>query len=446
MAWDTAGNLYVADPGNHRIQKFGPDRQFLTAWGSEGLPDGQPLVVEDLAVDARGRLYATDFVRSSQVLVFDGDGQLLRSWGVYGVDEGQLMNTGGIAIDTAGNVWVADYGSHRAQKFSPEGALLTAVGGFGRGEGKLDGPGDLTTDDQGNVYVADNGNSRVQVFDGDGRFLAEWGGAGNGDSELTAPTYIVMDNAGQIYVGEDTGRVLAFRLQRPPAGSAIASSVGPAIETLLDATVEDLPPGDADIWVERWRFRPGPATFTQDPLGEPQVLAVETGTLIGTFGGTERTLAAGDQLLVPAGQAVTLRNSGEDEAAVILVTFPSITFVTPRWDPLAVIAEDPIPNFTATLPDGTARVVVERVTVPPGSTLPPETAAELSRIGLTAGRFGVTVEGEKLPTLWESGRERVLVAGSWLPHFAPGTRMMLRNADEEPAVLYRVTITPLDRE
>ena len=98
VAWDAAGNLYVADPGNHRIQKFGPDRQFLTAWGSEGLPDGQPLVVEDLAVDARGRLYATDFVRSSQVLVFDGDGQLLRSWGVYGVDEGQLMNTGGIAM------------------------------------------------------------------------------------------------------------------------------------------------------------------------------------------------------------------------------------------------------------------------------------------------------------------------------------------------------------
>ena len=28
--------FYVADPGNHRIQKFGPDRRFLTAWGSEG--------------------------------------------------------------------------------------------------------------------------------------------------------------------------------------------------------------------------------------------------------------------------------------------------------------------------------------------------------------------------------------------------------------------------
>ena len=148
---------------------------------------------------------------------------------------------------------------------------------------------------------------------------------------------------------------------------------------------------------------------------------------------------------MPAGQAVTLRNSGEDEAAVILVTFPSITFVTPR-ESLGGHRRGSDPEFTATLPDGTARVVVERVTVPPGSTLPPETAAELSRIGLTAGRFGVTVEGEKLPTLWESGRERVLVAGSWLPHFAPGTRMMLRNADEEPAVLYRVTITPLDRE
>ena len=40
IAFAPDGTFYVADTGNHRIQKFGPDRGFLTAWGSEGRSPG----------------------------------------------------------------------------------------------------------------------------------------------------------------------------------------------------------------------------------------------------------------------------------------------------------------------------------------------------------------------------------------------------------------------
>ena len=36
LAFDGDGNFYVLDAGNHRVQKFGSDRSFLLAWGSEG--------------------------------------------------------------------------------------------------------------------------------------------------------------------------------------------------------------------------------------------------------------------------------------------------------------------------------------------------------------------------------------------------------------------------
>src|SRR5439155_3914247 len=41
VATDGSGNVYVADAGNHRIQKFDANGTFLTAWGSPGSGDGQ---------------------------------------------------------------------------------------------------------------------------------------------------------------------------------------------------------------------------------------------------------------------------------------------------------------------------------------------------------------------------------------------------------------------
>ena len=60
IAFDAAGNFYVVDTGNYRIQKFGPDRRFLTAWGEKGKEDGQFYGVTDIAVDRQGRVYVVD--------------------------------------------------------------------------------------------------------------------------------------------------------------------------------------------------------------------------------------------------------------------------------------------------------------------------------------------------------------------------------------------------
>ena len=58
--YDGSGNVYVADSGNHRIQKFSSSGGFLAKWGTKGSGDGQFNFPEGVAVDGSGNVYVTD--------------------------------------------------------------------------------------------------------------------------------------------------------------------------------------------------------------------------------------------------------------------------------------------------------------------------------------------------------------------------------------------------
>ena len=60
LAVDGAGNIYVADRGNHRIQKLAPDGAPLAQWGSEGSDPGQFKSPSGIAVDGAGNVYVAD--------------------------------------------------------------------------------------------------------------------------------------------------------------------------------------------------------------------------------------------------------------------------------------------------------------------------------------------------------------------------------------------------
>lgn len=217
VAFDDAGNLYVLDPGNVRIQKFDPDLHFLTAWGSKGHDDGQFLDLIDVAVDARGRVYVLDTSRED-VQVFDGDGQFLSRWGGGGTQEGQLRAPSGLTVTTDGNILIADTGNHRVQMFTPEGRVLTTWGGLDTEPRHFRTPADVAIDGQGRIYVTDVANNRVHILDGQGQVLAAWGEAGSDPGQFLSPTGIVLDTDGHVYVAErGNHRVQAFQLL-PPFG------------------------------------------------------------------------------------------------------------------------------------------------------------------------------------------------------------------------------------
>lgn len=95
VAWDKAGNIYVADGigTNNRIAKFDKDGKFLTHWGQTGKGPGQFEGVKGLALDAQGNVYAADF-GNKRIQVFDGEGKFLREFANVGTPLALCMTRG----------------------------------------------------------------------------------------------------------------------------------------------------------------------------------------------------------------------------------------------------------------------------------------------------------------------------------------------------------------
>ena len=140
MALDGAGNLYIADSGNHRIRRVDTSGTITTIAG----------VGKGTFSDSPGPATAA-----------------------------VLYIPLGLALDGAGNLYIADAGHHHIRRMDPEGILTTiagtrnilgyAYGGYNGDSGpalevQLDAPKGLAVDGAGRIYVADSHNHLIRVL------------------------------------------------------------------------------------------------------------------------------------------------------------------------------------------------------------------------------------------------------------------------------------------
>ena len=182
VAADVAGNVYVADPRDHRIRK----------------------------IDAMG-----------MISTLAGSGERGYSGDAGPAAEARLDHPEGVAVDTAGNVYVADSANHRIRRIDATGMITTLAGSGERGysgdarsaaEARLAYPADVAADASGNVYVADSWNHCVRKIDGEGmittlagRGFPGYSGDGGQASRafLANPTAVAVDASGNVYVADN---------------------------------------------------------------------------------------------------------------------------------------------------------------------------------------------------------------------------------------------------
>lgn len=227
VAFDAAGNLYIADAGHHVVREVdlagvitivaGTGEQ---GFGGDGGPASSALLDSPtgVVVGPSGDLYIADThnhrirkVTGGVIATIAGTGTRGFSGDGATATATMLDQPTAIAIDTAGNVYIADTNNHRIREIS--GTTITTVAGDGSqiysGDGGLataaglDSPNGVALDATFNLYIGDTHNQRVRV--------------------VTAATGVISTLAGTGIKGFADGTASAANLARP-RGVAVDSS------------------------------------------------------------------------------------------------------------------------------------------------------------------------------------------------------------------------------
>lgn len=195
VAFDAAGNLYVADSSNNRVRRVTP--------GVDGKVTG-----------------AADEIIST----FAGNGSANFSGDGFAAMDSAVNQPGGAAVDNAGNLFFSDFGNRRVRRVDAVTGIISTYAGNGvsgfSGDGglatsaALNAPLSIGFDSANNLYIPDNNNQRIRRVDAAtgvittvaGNGLQGFGGDGGPATDpsvrLNFPQKVIVDSLGNLYFSD----------------------------------------------------------------------------------------------------------------------------------------------------------------------------------------------------------------------------------------------------
>lgn len=161
------GSFYVSDGyGNSRVVKFDSAGHYLMEWGEPGSDEGQFNIPHAIDLDSAGNVYVADR-GNRRVQQFDATGRFLGLWtdssmaDLYSVTIDRSRNTA-VAVDwlkrdtviMGSDVWLLDSDGHTAEHFGRSGGYTGSVCRYH----------DVCVDAEGSIYVGDILGDRLQKF------------------------------------------------------------------------------------------------------------------------------------------------------------------------------------------------------------------------------------------------------------------------------------------
>lgn len=198
---DNFGDIYVADQQNHRVQKWDSTGTYngwigggVDGWqtGTAPAPGAESRSFKwpmDVAVDSNGNIYVAD-TGNWRIQKWDSSGNFIgwigggnNGWQTGtapasdGTGFGEFKEVFGVSLDTSGNIYIANGGSHVIYKWNASGNAIGWIGNgqygwqsgdvtgtFGHTLGYFEFPADMAVGPDGKLYIADTYHLRIQKW------------------------------------------------------------------------------------------------------------------------------------------------------------------------------------------------------------------------------------------------------------------------------------------
>ncbi len=345
LAFDSAGNLYIADTNDNVIREVSTAGVISTVAGngSQGYAGDGGAATSALlnaptgvAVDASGNLYIADTLNNRIREVSGGTITTIAGTGAAGFsgDGGPataaaLSQPAAVAIDAQGDIYIADTNNNRIREIT--GATINTVAGNGvqsfSGDGgaatsaALDMPAGVAVDASGNLYIADTQNNRVrEVSGGTIATIAGSGTAGyNGDgsalsTELASPGGLYVDSSGNVYLADSGNNLI-----RVISGGNVTTIAGNGAQGFIGNANS---PASAPLNAPEAVAIEGSAVFFSDTLND-QVRVISGGALntsagVPTSAGESLILGSALSAVYGTGSlTATLSNGGQTATGTV---------------------------------------------------------------------------------------------------------------------------------
>ncbi|MGA8762337.1 MAG: hypothetical protein WB562_05555, partial [Candidatus Sulfotelmatobacter sp.] len=283
IAFDAAGNIYIADSYDNRIRVVNVGTSTITIAGvsipagdintiagqsaacsssqgtcGDGGPANQAFLNDPfgVAVDSAGNIYIADTYDQKIRLIKAGQNNISTVAGnglactnsPAGCGDGRVATSAEVHLpqavftDAAGDLYIADTGDHRIRYIAAGQTTITSVAGNGTqgftGDGgsptsaALDLPGGIFVDAAGNMLISDTGNQRIrQATSGATPVISTIAGGGNGgdgglptQAMLAVPWDVAEDAAGSLYIVDQANNRIR-KITNPGAANAVISTV-----------------------------------------------------------------------------------------------------------------------------------------------------------------------------------------------------------------------------
>ena len=216
MAVDEAGNIFILDSGNQRIQVFGPDGKYVRTIGRRGQGPGEFASLNSIAVDRKGNFHVLDDAQK-RIQVFTPQGEVLKTIPVakFRLDRIRLLGSGTLVTRGYEIFGIQGVSKEKAQPKLVKllGPGLEAIREFGEpfdyGDEMTNRIGNswyFDVDGEDNIYLCFVYQNRVERYSPEGRLL--W----RADRELNYSTKLI--EKGRQEVTANSTRFFAPKLNR----------------------------------------------------------------------------------------------------------------------------------------------------------------------------------------------------------------------------------------